>query len=189
MNIDLQPLLENDLIRIRPLVADDFEALFAVASDPLLWAQHPNKNRYERPVFETFFKGAIESGGAFIIYDKQTGKPIGSSRYYDIEEEKKSVAIGYTFFARDHWGTTFNRAVKTLMLDHAFQYVDTVIFHVGAKNLRSQKAIERLGALKIAELEMEYYGEPERLNFVYEMTRERWSTLKSSRSNPNSEGF
>ncbi len=189
MKFDKRPILENELVSIIPLVAENFEALYSVASDPLLWAQHPNKNRFERPVFETFFKGAMESGGAFIIYDKQTGKPIGSSRYYDIEDKKKSVAIGYTFFARDHWGTTFNRAVKTLMLDYAFQYVDNVIFHIGAKNLRSQKAIERLGALKIAELEMEYYGEPERLNFVFEMTKERWSTLKNSISNPKSEGF
>lgn len=183
MKFEKQPILKNEIVTLRPLVAGDFDPLYSIASDPLLWAQHPNKNRYERIVFENFFEGAILSGGAFIIYDNQTGKPIGSSRYYDVEVDKKSAAIGYTFIARDHWGTTYNRAVKKLMLDHAFQYVDTVHFHVGAKNLRSQKAIERLGAKKIAELLMEYYGEPERLNFIYEMTREGWTLLTKAGSN------
>jgi RimJ/RimL family protein N-acetyltransferase len=173
-SFNTQPTLENAFIRIRPLKEDDFETLYAIASDPLIWEQHPNKDRYKREVFETFFKGAMESKGAFLVFDRQSGKPIGSSRYYEIDEEKKTLAIGYTFLACDHWGGVYNPALKHLMMEYAFEHVDAVIFHIGASNIRSQKAMEKLGGKKIAELEMAYYGEPNKLNVVYRIRKEDW---------------
>lgn len=175
MHFQLQPTLQNEYIRAEPLKSTDFEILYAVASDPLIWEQHPNKDRYKREVFETFFQGAMESGGAFLVFDNQINRLIGSSRYYEFSAEKKSVAIGYTFFARDHWGGTYNPALKKLMLDHAFQFVDNVIFHIGINNIRSQKAIEKLGAIKLAEQEITYYGEQPVANFAYLITKESWS--------------
>lgn len=174
-DFDLQPNLENDLVKIQPLRENDFEILYKVASDPLIWEQHPNKDRYKREVFENFFKGAIESKGAFLVYDKNTGEAIGSSRYYGFNKEEDSVSIGYTFLAKDHWRTLYNRALKKLMLGHAFKFVSKVYFHIGAVNIRSQKAIEKLGAEKIEEVEMEYYGEEKKLNFVYQIEKENWT--------------
>lgn len=171
---NLQPTLENEFVKIVPLNENDFEVLYNISSDPLIWEQHPNKDRYKREVFETFFKGAIESGGAFLVFDKQTGEAIGSSRFYDYNAENKSVLIGYTFLARSHWGSKYNPALKKLMIQYAFQFVDSVIFHIGANNIRSQKAIERLGASKIDELEVKYYGEESKLNFVYEIKKVDW---------------
>jgi len=174
MNFDLQPTLENDLIKIVPLKEEDFEALFAVASDPLIWEQHPNKDRYKREVFENFFKGAMESKGAFIVYEKDTNRIVGSSRYYELDEEASAVAVGYTFIARAFWGKGHNSALKNLMLDYAFQFVNKVILHIGATNFRSQKATEKLGAVKIADLEVAYYGEPVKWNFVYQIDKDKW---------------
>lgn len=174
MKFDLQPTLENDLIKVVPLKETDFESLFEVASDPLIWEQHPNKDRYKREVFENFFKGAIESKGAFIVYEKETNKIVGSSRYYELDEENSSVAVGYTFIAREFWGKGHNRALKILMLDYAFQFVDKVILHIGATNFRSQKATEKLGAVKISEIEVAYYGEPVKWNFVYQIDKAKW---------------
>ncbi|MCZ4225054.1 GNAT family N-acetyltransferase [Pedobacter rhodius] len=174
MNFDLQPKLENDLIQVIPLKADDFEKLYAVASDPLIWEQHPNKDRYKREVFENFFKGAMESTGAFIVYDKVTKQVAGSSRYYDLDEANNSVAVGYTFIGRDFWGKGYNAALKKLMLDYAFRFVDKVILHIGATNFRSQKATEKLGAKKTGELEVAYYGEPVKWNFVYQVDKDKW---------------
>jgi RimJ/RimL family protein N-acetyltransferase len=180
MAFELQPTnLKNELVQLVPLQHEDFEILYKVASDPLIWEQHPNKNRYKREVFKTYFEGAMESGGAFIFYDVRTGEPVGSSRFYEYDEEKNSVAIGYTFLARDHWGSTYNTAVKSLMLDHAFRFVENVIFHIGANNIRSQKAIERLGAKKISELQMNYYGEQQQLNFVYNIKKKDWEEIKT----------
>lgn len=169
---NLQPTLENEFVKIQPLQGGDFEKLYEVACDQLIWEQHPNKDRYKREVFEVFFKGAIESGGAFLVFNKQTGEVIGSSRYYDYNSENKSILIGYTFFARSHWGSKYNPALKNLMLQYAFQFVDSVLFHIGANNIRSQKAIARLGASKIDEIEVKYYGEESKLNFVYEVKKE-----------------
>lgn len=178
MSFNLQPTLENEFVKIQALKSEDFEALYSVASDPLIWEQHPNKNRYQREVFETFFKGAIESKGAFLVLDKQTNQPIGSSRFYDYNQDTKTILIGYTFLAKEHWGSIYNPALKKLMLNYAFQFVDHVVFHIGATNIRSQKAIERLGAKKIAELEVEYYGEPSKLNFVYQIDKNFWTSIK-----------
>jgi RimJ/RimL family protein N-acetyltransferase len=179
MNFDLQPILENDLIKVVPLKEADFEALFAVASDPLIWEQHPNKDRYKRAVFENFFKGAIESRGAFIVYENETNKVVGSSRYYDLDESDSSVAVGYTFVAREFWGKGHNKVLKTLMFNHAFQFVDKVILHIGATNFRSQKSIEKLGAVKIAETEVAYYGEPLKWNYVYQVDKVKWANSAS----------
>lgn len=172
--MELQPILENEFVRAVPLKAEDFETLYAVASDPLIWEQHPNKDRYKREVFQNFFEGALQSKGAFLVYDAKTGQPIGSSRYYEYDEANLSIAIGYTFLAKDHWGTTYNRALKTIMLDHAFRFVDKVYFHIGAHNIRSQTAIGRLGAVKTGEQEIAYHGEPLKPNFIYCIEKKDW---------------
>jgi RimJ/RimL family protein N-acetyltransferase len=172
--MNIQPTLENDLVLLQPLKETDFESLYEVASDPLVWEQHPNKNRYQRDVFQNFFDGAIESGGAFLIIDKKTNAVIGSTRFYDLEEKNKSVLIGYTFYGRGYWGSTYNPSVKKLMLDYAFQFLDRVYFHIGAANIRSQKAIERIGAAKVREMEVAYHGEPEKLNFEYQIEKADW---------------
>lgn len=174
MSFSIQPPLENEIARLIPMKEDDFEKIYAVSSDPAVWANHPNKNRCEREVFKNFFKGAIESGGAYLIEDKKTGKIIGSTRFYDYDENDKSILIGYTFYAVDYWGKGYNHAVKTMMLNYIFQFVDKVIFHVGAENYRSHGAMKKLGAEKIDEIEIAYFGEPVRRNFVYEIKKENF---------------
>jgi RimJ/RimL family protein N-acetyltransferase len=149
MPFDLQPTLKGELLELRPLRPEDFHVLFAVASDPLIWEQHPEKNRYQEEVFHVFFRGAIESGGAFIAIDRKDGRVIGSSRFHGYNPEKNEIEIGWTFLARSHWGGAYNREMKKLMLDHAFQFVRSVIFVVGPQNLRSQRALEKLGAVRI----------------------------------------
>jgi len=165
--MNIQPALENELVRLIPLQENDFDDLFEVASDPLIWEQHPNKDRYKREVFQNFFDGALLSKGAFKIIDCASGNIIGSTRFYDLDIENKSVLIGYTFYGRAYWGSTYNPQVKKLMLEYAFEYLDKVYFHIGAQNIRSQKAIERLGATKVRAIEIAYHGEPEKLNFEY----------------------
>ena len=172
--MNLQPCLENDLVKLIPLKQSDFEVLFNVASDPLIWEQHPNPNRYQREVFETYFSGAIASKGAFLITDNHTHEVIGSSRFYDYDEINHTVTIGYSFLARKYWGGQFNKAVKTLLLDYAFQFVQRVHFHVGSQNVRSQKAMEKLGAKKIGQAQVAYHAEKETLNHIYEMLKEDW---------------
>lgn len=133
MTFDFRVELTGDLLKLRPLTEADFETLFAVASDPHIWEQHPESDRYKRGVFEGFFRGAIESKGAFLITDTKTGEAIGSSRYLNWQPGESSVEVGYTFLARRCWGHTYNRELKRLMCDYAFRFVHSVIFKIGAK--------------------------------------------------------
>ncbi len=178
MSIDIQPTIENEKILLSPLQEADFEALYEAASDPKIWEQHPNKNRWQREVFKTFFEGAIKSQGAFKILDKTTGNVIGSTRFYDFNPQEKSILIGYTFYATHYWGKGFNHLTKTSMLDYIFQFVGIVNFHVGADNIRSQIAIGRLGATKISELVVTYFGEEPKLNYIYRLTKREWLSTK-----------
>lgn len=171
MNFSIQPILENGKYQLIPLQPGDFESLYKVASDPEVWQQHPNKDRYQKEVFKTFFQGAIESGGAFKIVEKETGDVLGSTRFYDFDEDRDSIFIGYTFYGTKSWGKKINPQVKKLMLDYIFQFVGTVYFHVGKDNMRSRMAMERLGAENLGEHEVAYFGEPSRTNILYQIQK------------------
>jgi RimJ/RimL family protein N-acetyltransferase len=172
MNFNLQPVnLNNRLIKLIPLQEENFNELYAVANDKLLWEQHPNKLRYQKEVFQNFFNGAIQSKGAFLIRETNSNEVVGSSRFYDYNSKDNSVLIGYTFIGRKFWGKGYNKAIKNLMMEYAFQYVDIIYFHIGATNFRSQKAIEKIGAVKIDEFEVEYFGEDSKLNYIYRINK------------------
>ncbi len=149
MSFPHQPVLKSDLIELRPLAAEDFDALYAVASDPLIWEQHPASDRCELPVFQKFFRDALVSGGALIAIDPRNGQVIGSSRFHGYDERKREIEIGWTFLARSYWGGRYNGEMKRLMLQHAFQFVDSVVFLVGPQNLRSQRAMEKIGGVRV----------------------------------------
>lgn len=163
-NINLQPTLEGELVALRPLRADDWDELFAIASDPLIWEQHPERNRGERDVFRTFFEAALREvesgGGAFAVLDKATGRIIGCTRYhgYNAAVPGGEIEIGWSFLARSHWGGRYNPEMKRLMLAHAFTFVERVVFFVGEHNIRSQTAMERLGASRVGIIEGTRFG-------------------------------
>jgi RimJ/RimL family protein N-acetyltransferase len=152
-DFELQPHLIGELLELRPLRPEDWEGLFAAASDPMIWEQHPDPNRYKEDVFREFFRGGLESGGAFVAIDRKTQQIVGASRYLDHDPEKRKIEIGWTFLARSHWGGNYNGEMKRLMLDHAFQFVDTVFLVVGPENLRSQKAVQKIGGVEIGRRE------------------------------------
>jgi RimJ/RimL family protein N-acetyltransferase len=165
-SFDLQPTLDGALVRLRPLRVGDFPALYAVASDPLMWAQHPASNRWQEDVFRDFFREAIASGGAFLVADAADGRVIGSSRYAGYDPAAREVEIGWTFLARSHWGGRYNREMKQLMLRHAFAFVDRVVFVIGASNIRSQRAVEKIGAIRAGSRADDAGG----IRLVYEIT-------------------
>jgi RimJ/RimL family protein N-acetyltransferase len=148
MSFELQPTLKGELLELRPLHAGDFQALYAVASDPLIWEQHPMSDRYKEEVFRGFFREAMESGGALIAIDAKSGRAIGSSRFHGYDQARSEIEIGWTFLARAYWGGTYNREMKRLMLEHAFRFVKSVVFLVGPRNYRSQRAMEKIGGVR-----------------------------------------
>jgi len=171
MPFELQPVLIGELVELRPLREEDFPTLFAVASDPLIWEQHPQPDRCTEPVFRQFFRGGMESGGAFIVVDRKDGRVIGSSRFAEYDETKREIEIGWTFLARSHWGGRYNGEMKRLMLAHAFRFVRRVIFRVGPLNRRSQRALENIGASYLGLEADERRGH----NALFEITRETFT--------------
>jgi N-acetyltransferase len=153
MSFELQPELVGDLLELRPLRPDDWEGLFAVASDPMLWEQHPARDRYKEEVFREFFREALESGGALVAVDRKTRQIVGSSRYFGYDVEKREIEIGWTFLDRSHWGGQYNGEMKRLMVNHAFRFVESAVFFVGSDNLRSRRALEKIGAVLTTRLE------------------------------------
>ena len=146
MNLNLQPFLENDIVALRPLKQLDFDALYSVASDPLIWEQHQNKDRHTHVNFMKFFNESIAAKGALVIIDVKTEKIIGSSRFKIGDESHSVVEIGWSFLGRTYWGGDYNREFKKLMINYALQYCKYVVFYVNSMNFRSQKAMEKLGA-------------------------------------------
>jgi RimJ/RimL family protein N-acetyltransferase len=169
--LDLQPTLSGQPITLRPLAAQDFEGLFGAASDPLIWAQHPDPERGTREGFQLFFEGALRSQGCLVAIDTMRESVIGCSRYTHYTAGE-SVAIGYTFLARSHWGGAANAQMKRLMLRHAFTNVAEVLFTVAEHNLRSRRAVEKLGAEVVGAEDAPRWGQ---LHVIYRLTAHLWA--------------
>ena len=148
MPFDYQPTLTGNFVELRPLRFEDRADLYAVASDPLVWEQHPVKNRHEEAGFRDFFFESLASGGALLARDAEDQRVIGSSRFFGYREDEGEVEIGWTFLARSHWGGRYNGDLKQLMLSHAFRFVDSVVIFVSPENIRSQRAVEKIGGVR-----------------------------------------
>ena len=170
MTFDAQPVLAGELLELRPLVPGDWDALYAVAADPLIWEQHPVSDRWREPVFRAFFDEALASGGALVAVDRADGSVIGSSRFYGYDPGRREVEIGWTFLARDRWGGVCNGEMKRLMLGHAFRWADSVLFLIGPDNRRSQRAVEKLGG--VPEGRTERFG---RESLVFRLRAGTWA--------------
>lgn len=184
MPFELQPTLEGSLVSLRPLRASDWDSLFAVASDPLVWEQHPQRDRYKPEVFRHFFDTAMQSGGAFAVLDAKTGEMIGSTRYLEYDEAHREIEIGWTFLARRCWGGAYNAEMKELMLRHAFRFVDSVVFLVGPQNARSQRAVEKIGGVR----EGVRANQARADNVLFRIRREAWQRQNASSDPSTSSG-
>lgn len=176
MSFNRQPLLRGELLELRPLRSDDFEALFRVAADPIIWEQHPERNRYQEATFRAFFEEALTSGGALVALDRANGHIIGSSRYHGYDAQRSVIEIGWSFLARAYWGGRYNGEMKRLMVEHAFRSVKRVIFIIGPENRRSQRAVEKIGGMR-AGVTIDAHG---RERVVYELTLELFACRQGS---------
>jgi N-acetyltransferase len=174
MPFDLQPTLKGDLLSLRPMRTEDFDAVFAAASDPLIWELHPERDRYTEPRFRTYFQGGLDSGGALVAIDNATGRIIGSSRYCGYAPDRSEVEVGWTFLERAYWGGRYNGEMKRLMLEHAFRFVDHVVFLIGEDNARSRRAVEKIGGVRI-ENRIDSRGQD---RVVYRITADAYASRK-----------
>lgn len=178
MLLNIQPSLENEWIILEPLKEYHFEALYKVAKDPLIWEQHPNHDRYKKAIYAEFFKDSIESKGALVIIDKRNHEIIGSSRFKRLNKLEDAIEIGWSFLARKYWGGTYNKAMKTLMIEHAFQSIHKVVFYIGTENVRSQKAVEKLGGVKITSPNYPDIVKNEDDTLTYLISKYEWERIR-----------
>lgn len=169
---DRQAVLEGERLLLRPYRPEDYEALYAVASDPLIWEVHPAHDRWQEPVFRAFMADAVEKGGTLVAIDRASGEIVGSSRFQGLDAARSQVEIGWTFLARKCWGGAYNREMKRLMLAQAFTGVQRVVFHIGADNIRSRKACEAIGGRLTDETDVVERGGAMVLHVIYEITRD-----------------
>lgn len=180
---DLQPTLRGEKLELRPLRPEDYDALFDAAKDPLIWEQHPDRERYKPEIFRDYFQTGIDSGGAFAIIDRASGRIIGSSRYWNFKPAESQIEIGWTFLERKYWGGTTNLELKRLMLEHAFRFVERVVLIVGEHNFRSRRAVEKIGGcLECREARPGRDG-VERWNVVFVITRAAFEQTQAAASN------
>lgn len=180
MSFELQPTLTGELLTLRPLRPADWADLYAVASDPLIWEQHPASDRWREEVFRLFFDEALDSGGALVAIDRAGSSIVGSSRFFGHDPVRREVEIGWTFLARSHWGGVCNREMKTLMLDHAFRFVDSVLFIVGPDNRRSQRAVEKIGGVLEGRRRRDDTGLE---SLVFRLTAADWAVNRNAHAN------
>ena len=174
--MDRQPTLEGELLLLRPMREDDWDALFGVASDRLIWEVHPAHDRWQEPLFRAYFDDGMEQGGALVVIDRASGAMIGGSRMQGYDPaEGGSVEIGWTFLARSHWGGSYNREMKRLMLAHALGFVERVKFRVGEDNLRSRRAMEKIGGQLTDETSVTERAGVGVVHVTYEITRESFA--------------
>lgn len=174
--MDRQPILDGERVWLRPLTPKDWSALFAIAQDREIWALHPSHDRWQEPVFRAFFEDALAQRGALAIVDKASGAIIGSSRFqYYNADNGGSVELGWSFLARPYWGLGYNAEFKRLMLIHAFQWVDRVLFRVGEDNVISRRAMAKIGGALTGESFVEERAGVPVNHVVYEITRESFA--------------
>ena len=172
--MNLQPTLEDDLIILRPLKESDFDLLYSIAKDPLIWKQHPSNDRYNKTVFTEFFNDSLTSGGALIIIEKSSSKVIGSSRFKSILNAEDAIEIGWSFLSRDYWGGMFNKSMKRLMINYAFGSKEDIIFYIGKDNIRSQKAVEKIGGNRIYGNEFKQLIKNNDTDWTYRINKRDW---------------
>ena len=173
-SLNLQPCLENELVHLAPLDQQHFDSLYRVASDPEIWTQHQNSNRHELKQYTEFFGDALDSGRALVVINKRDDQIIGSSRYEPCHERSLSIEIGWSFLSRNYWGGRYNQAVKELMINHAFQFYDEIIFQIDRNNIRSQMATMKLGGvLKTSFSNGDVHPKTES-NLVFSIKKDRW---------------
>ena len=182
LDIDLQPTLTDEQVIVRPLRADDWDAMFRAAADPMIWELHPVSDRYTEPVFREFFESALVSKAALAFVDRANGEIFGSSRYHGHDPDLSEIEIGWTVLARPDWGGTYNSRIKSLMLRHAFHFVDTVIFMVGETNLRSRGAMQKIGGVLRSGMVARTLNDVTYQHVVYEIRRSDWKTIQADRT-------
>lgn len=174
--------MEGERVKLAPLTLEHVQPLFDCSRDPAIWAAYPIRiERVEE--MEQFVRKALDGRDRgeqypYAVYDKALDAYVGSTRFLRIAKEHRNLNIGSTWYSSEVWRTRVNTETKYLLLRHAFEQAEVIRVEIvtSTDNLRSQRAIERLGAVREGLLRKKYYGLD---YFVYAIVNEEWPTVKA----------
>jgi RimJ/RimL family protein N-acetyltransferase len=188
MEIDIS-LLKGEHVYLEFLLPEHIEALRALAKDDRIWEftktlliDEQYNQRFDDYISLALDRNALEKQVAFIIRRKTDNVIIGMTRYYGVDEKNKRLNIGYTWYIPSVWGKVYNKECKLILLTYAFEELDfnRVGFEVAHQNLRSQKAVIKIGAIKEGELR-KYALRPDgafRNTVVFSIINDEWPEKK-----------
>ena len=145
-------VLESQTVKLMPLEKQHFEELYIAASDKRLWEFIPvdgsDSNKFNQAYEKALTDRETGTQYPFIIYHKHSKKIIGSTRLFEIFPNDRKLEIGWTWIVKEYWGTAINFECKLLLLTFCFETLKAVRVQLKTKdaNMRSRKAIEKLGA-------------------------------------------
>ena len=156
VNIDIEKL-KGRHVYLQKLVPAYKELIRPLAKDERIWEftrRFTIDDTYDQQ-FDAYFDNAIDPNGrgiqqTFVIHETASDQIIGMSRFYEYEKAEKRLAIGFTWYIPSVWGRVYNKECKLLMLQYAFEEIGVlrVEFTVVGQNIRSQKAVEKIGGIK-----------------------------------------
>ena len=182
-----QLFLEDNRLLLQPLQATDWVGLWPIAQQVGLYRFGSNdvstQDKLKSYISDALTEARDGSTIPFCIYDKRNDAIVGSTRYGLIDAKNKVVHIGWTWIAPAVQGTGFNHRVKFLMLRHAFESMnfEKVEFRIDERNIRSRKAVEKLGATLEGILRKNVITKDEfrRSSCCYGILRDEWEAIKA----------
>ena len=149
----VKPLvLSGDNLRLEPLSQDHAQGLYNRGRAAADWAYMPRSCFIDLADTRQWIDEALQAPAqlSFAIVESGKNKAVGSTRYLNIRSEHRSLEIGWTWLGQEWQRTGVNTQVKLLLLSHAFERLGCVRveFKTDARNARSQRALERMGATR-----------------------------------------
>ena len=178
--------LENDVVYLRPIEVGDSVAILEAAKDERIW-EHMSVSLLTKEAVDNYVQNAIVERYAqvsymFVIINKKTNMIVGCTSFLDISLVHKRLEIGSTWLNPSVWRTPINTNCKYLLLQYCFEQLqlNRVQIKTGHENLQSQKAIERIGAIKEGTLRNHMIRKEGmiRHTVMYSIIREEWPQVK-----------
>lgn len=181
--------LDGKHVQLLPLNLEHGEALFrALNGDEELWRYIPVKQPETLADMRAWVATALEEHTAgrrlpFAVVEHASGQVIGSTSYVNMSYPNRNLDVGWTWYAREHWRTAVNTACKFLLLRYAFETLGCirVQLRVDVRNLRSQRAVERIGGIKEGVLRKAQilHDDHQRSVVLYSLLDDEWPANKA----------
>lgn len=178
-------ILTGEKVILQPLTEDYFQKLTEASSEDIIWTYMPVKGSNPEMLLgaltEALHKRDLAEQYPFVVIEKASGRVMGSTRFLQLNETHRSLEIGYTWYQTEYWGKGFNEECKYLLLQYSFEILKTIRVQIitSDKNVRSKRAIERIGGIPEGVLRNIILRNGEKKSIAYySILEEEWPEVK-----------